>query len=68
MAVRVTFHRGRKAVRVTFKRKKATAATKAARRRRGAKLARKYKLVWKAGRVWLKVKGGKLRKIKQPHR
>jgi hypothetical protein len=67
MAVRVTFHHGRKKVRVTFKRKVATAASKAAKRRRGAKLARKYKLVWKNGRVWLKV-GGKLRKIKQPHR
>ncbi len=67
MAVRVTFHHGRKKVRVTFKRKVATAATKAARRRRGAKLARKFKLVWKGGKVFLRV-NGKLRKIKQPHR
>ncbi len=40
--VKVTFHQGRKKVKVTFKRSKATAATKAARRRAGHKLAKMW--------------------------
>jgi hypothetical protein len=71
MAVRVTFHHGRKSVRVTFKRSKRTAAQKRALVARGKKLARKFKLVWigKKGhkKVFLKV-GKRLRKIRQPHR
>ncbi len=67
MATRVTFHQGRRKVRVTFKRKKATPAAKRAKAARGRRLAKKFKLVWKAGKVFLKV-NGKLRKIKQPKR
>ncbi len=67
----VKFHQGRKVVRVVFRRAKKTPAAKAAAKRRGAKLARKYKLVWKgkAGhkRVFLRV-GNRLKKIRQPHR
>ncbi len=40
--VKVTFHHGRKKVRVIFKRAKATAAGKAAKRRRGYKLAKMW--------------------------
>ncbi len=67
MATRVIFHHGRKKVRVTFKRKKATAAGRRAKVARGKKLARKFRLVWKGGKVWLKV-NGRLKKIKQPNR
>ncbi len=67
MATRVIFHNGRKKVRVTFKRKVATAAGRRAKVARGKKLAKRFKLVWKGGKVFLKV-GNKLRKIKQPHR
>lgn len=72
MATRVTFHHGRKKVRVTFKRKVATPASKRAKVARGKRLARKFRLVWKgkAGskKVFLRMPSGRLKKIKQPHR
>ncbi len=65
MATRVTFHHGRKKIRVTFKRKKRTAAQKAALRRRGQALARKWGFFKKKGAIYQKRPGKKAKLIRR---
>ncbi len=61
----VKFHQGRKVVRVVFRRAKKTPAAKAAARRRGKALARKWGFFKKKGAIWQRRGGRKAKLIRR---
>ncbi len=61
----VKFHQGRKVVRVVFRRAKKTPAAKAAAKRRGKALARKWGFFKKKGAIWQRRGGRKAKLIRR---